>query len=63
MTHGEPGADEPGDAVRAFRVRSTLGALDETALALLLDRSTSSDAAVRERTAAIVARVRRDGDA
>ena len=63
MTHGEPGADEPGDAVRAFRVRSTLDALDETALALLLERSTSSDAAVRERTAGIVARVRREGDA
>ncbi|HEX3160685.1 MAG TPA: histidinol dehydrogenase [Gemmatimonadaceae bacterium] len=53
----------PGDGGRAVRVRGTLGALGEAELALLLDRSTSSDAAVRERTAAIVARVRREGDA
>jgi len=49
-----------GDAM--LRVTGMLEALGDDALRLLLDRSTSSDAAVRARTAEIVADVRARGD-
>lgn len=47
----------------ALRFRGPASALGPPERAALLDRSTSSDAAVREATAGIIARVRRDGDA
>lgn len=47
----------------AFAARGAVASLDESARRALFDRGTSSDAAVRERTATIVDRVRRDGDA
>ena len=46
-----------------LRFTGMLGDLDDRALGELLDRTTSRDDAVRERTAAIVERVRREGDA
>ena len=46
-----------------LRFAGMLGDLDDQALGELLDRTTSRDDAVRERTAAIVERVRREGDA
>ena len=46
-----------------LRFTGMLGDLDDQALGELLDRTTSRDDAVRERTAAIVERVRREGDA
>ena len=46
-----------------LRFTGMLGDLDDQALGELLDRTTSRDVAVRERTAAIVERVRREGDA
>ena len=46
-----------------LRFTGMLESLDDRALGELLDRTTSRDDAVRERTAAIVARVRREGDA
>nr|MBA2684961.1 histidinol dehydrogenase [Gemmatimonadaceae bacterium] len=45
-----------------FRWQGSLAALSSAERAQLLDRATSSDGAVRERTTAIVARVRADGD-
>jgi histidinol dehydrogenase len=45
------------------RFMGSLRALSSVERALLFDRSTSSDAAVRERTASIITRVRDDGDA
>jgi histidinol dehydrogenase len=44
-------------------VRGSVGALDARALSILFDRATSSDDVVRQRTSAIIARVRADGDA
>jgi histidinol dehydrogenase len=46
-----------------FRWRGSLAALSADDRAVLADRSTSSDDAVRQRTSAIVQRVRSDGDA
>jgi histidinol dehydrogenase len=43
-------------------VRGTLASLSAAERAVLLDRATSADSALRERTAAIIARVRSDGD-
>ncbi|MFI5232487.1 MAG: histidinol dehydrogenase [Gemmatimonadales bacterium] len=45
-----------------FAVRGGVPAANTPAWRALFDRSTSADAAVRTRTAAIIARVRRDGD-
>jgi histidinol dehydrogenase len=45
-----------------FAVVSTLAALGDTARRTLLERSTSCDPAIRDRTAAIIDRVRGDGD-
>ena len=45
-----------------FRITSPLLTLSPADRALLLERATSADDTVRTRTAAIVARVRRDGD-
>jgi histidinol dehydrogenase len=50
------------DTALRFRLRGELASLDG-ALADLCDRSTSRDAGVRTRTAAIIKRVRREGDA
>lgn len=47
----------------SLAVTGTLASLDASRRRLLLERSTDQDAAVRERTAAIIAGVRRDGDA
>ena len=62
-----PDADalaESGGAPRlALRVTGRVDALSDADRRALCDRATSDDAGVRERTAAIVARVRRDGDA
>ena len=55
------GSREPGTG--AFRFFGRVADLSRESLQLMCDRSTSSDAAVREGTARIVARVRRDGDA
>jgi histidinol dehydrogenase len=46
-----------------LRWQGPLASLEPADLRALTDRTTSSDAQVRERTAEIVARVRRDGDA
>lgn len=46
-----------------LRVLGPLASLSDRDRAALLDRSTSSDTTVRERTAEIIRRVRRDGDA
>ena len=46
-----------------FAVRGAASALDAGQCATLFDRSTSDDAAVRDRTAAVIARVRAEGDA
>lgn len=46
-----------------FAVRGGVPAAGTPAWRALFDRSTSADSAVRDRTAAIIARVRRDGDA
>lgn len=46
-----------------FAALGSLETLDTDARRALFDRNTSSDATVRERTADVVARVRRDGDA
>ena len=46
-----------------FAVRGAVPASGTRGWRALFDRSTSSDAALRERTAAIIARVRADGDA
>ena len=46
-----------------FRIDKPLGAVDADDERVLLDRSTSTDDTVRERTAAILRRVRADGDA
>lgn len=46
-----------------FAVRGSVPAANTPAWRALFDRSTSADAAVRTRTATIIARVRRDGDA
>ncbi len=58
--------DEPRDsrttAASVFRVRGNVSSLTDAELRLLLDRSTSSDAAVRASTAAIIDRVRGTGD-
>ena len=50
------------DIALRFRLRGPLAAL-ESELPALTDRSTSSDPAVRARTAAIIERVRAEGDA
>jgi ATP phosphoribosyltransferase len=50
------------DAIQ-LRFRGRVGELGDEERRALFDRSTSSDARVRERTAALVERVRRDGDA
>jgi histidinol dehydrogenase len=47
----------------SYAARGPLAALDETARRALFDRNTSNDASVRVRTADVIARVRRDGDA
>jgi len=47
----------------AFAARGALSSLDASATQALFNRSTSADASVRTRTAEIVARVQRDGDA
>jgi len=47
----------------AIRWRGTLGALSDADRRALFERTTSSDDAIRARTAAIVARVRGEGDA
>ena len=61
MTTGTRPVDAPaGDAAMLVGAVSELSAADR---ARLFDRSTSSDETVRARTAAIIARVRRDGDA
>lgn len=54
-------APDGADAAR-LRFSGPAAALDAAARAALLERSTSSDAAVRDATAAIVERVRREGD-
>jgi histidinol dehydrogenase len=46
-----------------FAARGGVPATDTPAWRALFDRSTSADSAVRDRTAAIIARVRREGDA
>ena len=51
-----------GSVASRFRYTGDLAALSPEQRRALLDRSTSSDAAVRDRTRAIVERVRRDGD-
>ena len=45
-----------------FAALGPLTALRDTARAALMDRATSRDAGIRDRTAAVVERVRRDGD-
>ena len=50
-----------GEAL-SLRFAGPLSALSAEEMRELLDRSTSSDPAIREQTAAIVARVRREGD-
>ncbi len=47
----------------SFAALGTLATLDESARRALFNRSTSNDEGVRTRTADIIARVRRDGDA
>ncbi|HEX5831382.1 MAG TPA: histidinol dehydrogenase [Gemmatimonadaceae bacterium] len=56
---------EPMDGIEegVFAMGGRIDELDDATLARLLDRTTSSDQAVREDTAAIVARVRAGGDA
>ena len=63
MTERDAGPGARGPGVLALRFGGMLGELTPGDRAALLDRSTSSDDAVRARTAAIVARVRREGDA
>ncbi len=46
-----------------LRFRGKLSALAEASRRRLLDRTTSSDDAIRRRTEGIIARVRKDGDA
>ncbi|HEX5581648.1 MAG TPA: histidinol dehydrogenase, partial [Gemmatimonadaceae bacterium] len=58
----EVGSRDQGDGV-ALRFTGMVEALSAADRAALTDRATSSDEEVRRRTAEIVARVRRDGDA
>jgi histidinol dehydrogenase len=46
-----------------FAALGPLATLRDTARAAIMDRATSSDAGIRTRTAAVIERVRRDGDA
>lgn len=49
-------------ATKRFRFTGDVAALAQDDVATLFDRSTSSDAAIRDRTREIIDRVRRDGD-
>jgi histidinol dehydrogenase len=52
----------PVSTTVALRLRGAIGALDASGRRALFERTTSADMVVRERTAAIIARVQRDGD-
>jgi histidinol dehydrogenase len=53
----------PSTVISVFRWQGAIRSLDEKDRRALFDRTTSGDAGVRDRTAALIERVRRDGDA
>ena len=55
-------SDSPLISTTGLRWFGAISSLDTAHTSALFDRATSGDASIRERTAAIIARVRRDGD-